>query len=135
MTLLILCARWTCSIRKKIIYENEKKFLCLHVVRVIYGCIESYFLWYKLYYKTLNKKGFTISPYDICVVNKMVNGKQSKLGWYVYYNKLSHVDTKVVDGILEILKRHFGYLTIHWGKKFTLLGVNITITDGNEIKV
>ena len=55
---------------------------------------------------------FSIKPYDICVANKVLNGKQLTLAWYVYDNKLSHVEKKVVDDILEIPKRDFGGFTI-----------------------
>ena len=42
----------------------------------VYGCIESAMLWYNLYTSTLQGMGFELNPYDLCVANKMINGKQ-----------------------------------------------------------
>ena len=57
---------------------------------------------------TLKDLGFIINPYDRCMANKMINGKQCTIVWYVDDNKISHVDKNVVTDILEKLKGHFG---------------------------
>ena len=59
-----------------VVYENGKKVLYVRALKAIYGCIKSALLWYNLYESTLAKDGFEINPYDKCVANKMVNGKQ-----------------------------------------------------------
>ena len=41
---------------------------------------------------------------DKCVANKIINGKQFTLAWYIDDNKLSHVEEKVVAEMLEVLK-------------------------------
>ena len=69
----------------------------------------------------LQKIGFTINLYERCVLNKVINGKQFTLTWYIDDNKLPYVETTVVDKILKILNNHLGYLTIQRGKKFALL--------------
>ena len=73
----------------------------VNILRAIYGCIESEILWYKLYSETLEGTVFVINPYDRCVANKMINGKQCTVVWYIDDNKLSHVDMNVVTEILE----------------------------------
>ena len=45
--------------------------------------------------------GFVINPYDPYVSNKMINGKQWTIVWYIDDKKLSHVDPNVVTDILE----------------------------------
>ena len=52
-------------------------------------------------------KGFELNPYDICVANKLVNGKQFNLVWYVDDKKVSHVEAEVVDNLINDLKNHF----------------------------
>ena len=42
------------------------------------------------------EKGFKLNPYDRYVKNKLVNGKQCTLVWYVDDNKVSHMEEKVV---------------------------------------
>ena len=82
-----------------VIKENGKKVLYVKILRAIYGCIESALLWYELYAKTLKGMNFKLNPYDRCVANKMINGKQYTIVWYVDDNKISHVDPKVVTSV------------------------------------
>ena len=51
--------------------------------------------------------GFELNPYDLCVANKIINGKQYTIVWYVDDNKISHVDSTVVDNIIKELTKHF----------------------------
>ena len=57
---------------------------------------------------TLKDMGFKVNDYDICVANKMVNGKQCTITWYVDDLKVSHVDPKVVDDMVNKLNDKFG---------------------------
>lgn len=115
--------------------ENGKKVLYVQVLQALYGCIESALLWYELFSSTLEKEGFIINPYDRCVANKTINGEQCTIAWYVDDNKLSHKDPKVVTDVLEIIKSHFGDLTISRGKKHTFLGMNITLRKDKKIQI
>ena len=54
-------------------YEKGRKVLYLRVIRAIHGCIELALLWYKLYKSTLEKEGFELNPYDLCVANEMID--------------------------------------------------------------
>jgi hypothetical protein len=121
--------------KKFITYEHGKKVLYVRVLRAIYGCIESALLWYNLYSTTLKDLGFIINPYDRCVANKMINGKQCTIVWYVDDNKISHVDKNVVTDILEKLKGHFGNITVSRGKRHNFLGTDIYIRDDGLIEM
>ena len=118
--------------RQYVIEEKGKKVLYVRVLRAIYGCIESALLWYQLYVKTLKGMGFKLNPYDKCVANKMINGKQCTIAWYVDDNKLSHADPRVVTEILDAVKEHFGELVISRGNKHDLLGMKIEIDRKNK---
>ena len=120
---------------KNVVYENGKKVLYMEILQAIYGCIESSLRWYELYATTLEKEGFVINPYDRCVANKVINGEQCTIVWYVDDNKVSHKDPKVVDEVIELMKVHFGELTTSRGKKHRFLGMNITINDDKTIEV
>ena len=120
---------------KNVIYENGKKVLYLEVLQAIYGCIESALRWYELYSETLSKEGFVINPYDKCVANKIINGKQCTIVWYVDDNKISHEDPKVVTEIIDLMKKHFGDLTVTRGNKHRFLGMNLTINKKNSIEI
>ena len=79
--------------------------------------------------------GFEINPYDRCVANKMVNGKQCTIVWYVDDNKLSHVDEEVVTDILQKVKSHFGDIVITRGKEHSFLGMDITFTGDGTLEI
>ena len=73
--------------------------------------------------------GFVINPYDRCVANAIINGKQCTIFSYVDDNKISHVDKQVVDDILRKIGEQFGELTISRGNSHSFLGLNFTIKD------
>ena len=73
-------------------YEKNVKVLYMRVERAIYGCIESALMWYNMFTEILEKMGFELNPYDKCVANKMVNGKQCTIVWYVDDVKVSHME-------------------------------------------
>ena len=120
---------------KNVIIEKGRKVLYLEILRALYGCIESALRWYELYSETLHKEGFTINPYDKCVANKMINGEQCTILWYVDDNKISHKDPKVVTEVIDMMKRHFGDLSITRGKTHRFLGMNITITEDKKLQI
>ena len=47
-------------------------------------------------------------PYDCCVTNKVINGKQCNVVWHVDDLKISHVCPDVVTNIIEKLNEEFG---------------------------
>ena len=117
-----------------VIYEvNRKgkrvKQLYVRVLRALYGCIESALLWYELYSSTLQDMGFELNPYDKCVANKLINGKQCTIVFYVDDNKVSHADPTVVTQVLDQIANHFGELSITRGARHDFLGMNIEIKD------
>ena len=63
------------------------------------------------------EKGFKLNPYDRYVKNKLVNSKQCTLVWYVDDNKVSHMEEKVVQDLINDLKSNFGELVVTRGKK------------------
>ena len=91
----------------------------MKVLRAFYGCLESAMVWYNLYVTTLKGMGFLLNPYDICVANKIINGKQYTIVWYVDDKKISHMDHTVVDTIIQELTKYFGELSITRRKEHT----------------
>ena len=108
-----------------VIYENEKIFLYLLVLREIYGCIESALLWYNLFSITLEGLGFEINPYDRCVANKVIEGTQCTIACYVDDNKLSHKNLEVTLYIINEVKKHFGDISVVIVNKHTFPVKNI----------
>ena len=120
---------------KNVIYENGKKVLYLEILQAIYGCIELALRWYELYLTTLCKEGFVINLYDKCIANKMINGKQCTVVWYVDDNEISHEDPAVVTQIIELMGKHFGELAIKRGNKHRFLGMDMIVNKIKSIKI
>ena len=58
------------------------------------------------------EKRFELNTYDRCVANKLVNVKQCTLVWCVDDNKGLHMEAKVVENLINDLKKHFGELVV-----------------------
>ena len=65
----------------------------------------------------------------------MINGKHCTVVWYVDDNKVSHEDAQVVTDVIELMKKHFGDLTVTRGKKHRFLGMNIEINKDRNIEI
>ncbi len=74
-----------------VVIENGKKVLYLELLKALYGCVQSALLWYNLFTGTLEGMGFKLNPYDPCVANLTIHGKQCTVAWFVDDNKISHV--------------------------------------------
>ena len=58
-------------------------------------------LYYKKFVKSLKSKGFKLSPYNPCMANKIVEGKQMTECFHVDDCKLSHEHPKVIDETVD----------------------------------
>ena len=67
----------------KVVWERKEKVLYLHMKRAIYGMLQSALLFYNKLRTDLEEDGFEINPYDPCVANKTVDGKQLTVVWHV----------------------------------------------------
>jgi hypothetical protein len=121
--------------REFVTYENGKKVLYLRLLKALYGCVKSALLWYELFTGTLQGMGFELNPYDTCVANKMYDGKQCTIAWYVDDNKVSHIDPEIVTEVLDKIEERFGKMTITRGKKHVFLGMDITYLDNGTAQI
>ena len=81
----------------KVVYEKKEKVLYVHVKKAIYGMIQLSLMFYKTLRVDLESEGFKINPYDPCITNKMVNGKQMTIAWHVNDLKVGHKQEKAVN--------------------------------------
>jgi hypothetical protein len=64
-------------------YENGKKTLYVELQKALYGTLQASLLfWKELSSFLINTLGFELNPYDKCVVNKMIDGKQCTIIWH-----------------------------------------------------
>ncbi|KAL7574572.1 hypothetical protein ACA910_015922 [Epithemia clementina (nom. ined.)] len=109
--------------------EKGQKVLYVQLARALYGCVKSALLWYELFASVLTERGFKLNPYDPCVANCSINGKQCTVVWYVDDDKISHVDPAVVTSIIKAIEEKFGKMTVSCGKNHSFLGMNIMLND------
>jgi hypothetical protein len=109
----------------------------------IYGTMVASLLYYNKFCKTLKRHGFKINPYDPCVANRTVNGKQHTICFHVDDCKLSHEDSKVNDEFIEELRQEYesifedgtGKMQVSRGKIHTYLGMKIDFTVPGQVSV
>jgi hypothetical protein len=89
-----------------------------------YGLLRSALLFYKKLVKDLENYGFEINPYDPCVANMMIDGKQMTVIWHVDDLKVSHVDAFKLTKFASYLSSIYGGLAVHRGKKHDYLPRN-----------
>jgi hypothetical protein len=67
----------------------------------LYGTMVASLLYYRKFTKSLMEIGFELNPYDPCVANKMIEGKQMTICFHVEDCKLSHRTPKVMDKMIK----------------------------------
>ena len=118
--------------------ENQQKILCVHVTKAIYGLLESAMLFYRRLTKDLMEFGFKINPYDPCVANKQVDGKQMTVSWHVDDLKVSHVNSKHVDDFITWIKQTYGTIgevKTTRGKVHQYLGMKLDYTVKRQVTI
>jgi len=125
---------------RKYVWENEKgkPMLYVRLKKALYGTIQVALLFWRLLSDTLQEWGFKLNPYDKCVANKKINGKQCTIIWHVDDLKISHTEKNVVYNITEHLSNRFGKegpLTLDSGKILKYLGMMLDYTSKNKVKI
>jgi hypothetical protein len=108
------------------------------LLKALYGTLQAAMLFWKDLTKNLEEWGFEINPYDWCVANKMIDGKQCTIVWHVDDLKISHVDGEVIEGVLELLNGRYGKkkpLVTTRGKIHEYLGMTLDFSVDGKVKV
>jgi hypothetical protein len=119
-------------------YEHGQKVMYVHIQRAIYGMLMSGLLFYKKFRASIENIGYEVNPYDPCVANKTINGKQHTMSWHVDDLKSSHEDPKVNDDFQKWLQKEYGQLaevTATRGKIHQYLGMTLDYSTPGELKV
>jgi hypothetical protein len=88
--------------------ENGKPTLYVQLQKALCGTLSASLLFWKDLSQHLKERGFAPNPHDNCVMNKMVKGKQSTILWHVDDLKISHVDGRVNEDMIEKLNDRCG---------------------------
>ena len=109
-----------------------------HLNVALYGTLKAALLFWKKLTKFLIEDGFKVNPYDWCVANKMVDGKQLTIVWHVDDLKISHRDSKVVDIMLDKLDKEYGKvgkMTIRRKAVHDYLGMRFDFSNPGKVMI
>jgi hypothetical protein len=115
------------NLNRKYITVDRKGMTILYVKmqKALHGLLKSDLPFYKKLVVELESDGFVLNPYDSCVANKVVNGKQMAVCLHVDDMKVSHCDPAQVIIFGEWLSRKYGVAVVatHRGKVHDYLGM------------
>ncbi len=89
------------------INTNGKPDLYVQLKKAVYGMMKSALLFYRKLVADITSLGFEINPYDPCVANKNINGKQITICWHVDDLFIGHEDPNVVTQFLDWLAQQY----------------------------
>jgi hypothetical protein len=121
-----------------LVQERGKLTMCVELLKALYGTMCAAWLFWERLSKQLVDWGFTPNPYDSCVVNMIVDGKQLTVAWHVNDLKISHVATGVVDDLIANLNSEFRKetpLLKSWGKVHNYLGMTLDFSALGQVTV
>jgi hypothetical protein len=123
-----------------VVQEGNSKVLYVDMMKALYGMMIASILYYKKFRHDIEKIGFVINPYDICVANRMVKGKQQTITWHVDDVKSSHVDPTVNDEFYQWCEEMYGseetgHVKCVRGKKHDYLAMILDFNDEGKLKI
>jgi hypothetical protein len=109
------------------------KQLLVQFQNALYGTMVASLFYYRNFVKRLTDIGFIINPYNPCVANKIIEGKQMTTCFHVDNFKLSHRKNKVMDTMIEYLRQEYesifedrtGAIMVSTGKIHKYLGMTL----------
>jgi hypothetical protein len=126
------------DVYKSYVFKDKKgtKQLLVKFHNDMYGKMVASLLHYWKFIKSLTYIGFVINPYDPCVTNKKIEGKQITICFNVDDCKLSHRKTKVMVSMIEyiwqeyesIFEDRYVAMTVSRGKIHKYLGMTLDCT-------
>ena len=119
-------------------YEKGQPVIYVEMLKALYGTLRAARLFWEKLSSVLKSWGFEINPYDSCVANKTVKGKQLTVTWHIDDLKISHVDQAVVDQFVDDLKAEFGQLgeiSVSEGKRHDYLGMFLDYNEDGVVQV
>jgi hypothetical protein len=146
--------------KKFVVQEGGHDVIYVKLTKALYGTLQAALLFLvtstgfepapikTAFWKQLSSKlkewGFVINPYDFCVANKIIDGKQCTIVWDVDDLKISHVDPAAVTTIINLLDQTYGQqivagkraaVTVNRGKLHEYLGMLLDYSEQNVVKI
>lgn len=91
-----------------IVQEGKEQVMYVELLKALYGTVWAAQLFWEQLSGKLLEWGFMPNPYDLCIMNKMIEGKQLTVAWHVDDLKASHMLSTMVDQFIEDMESEFG---------------------------
>ncbi len=123
--------------------KNWQNILIVECLNAIYGTMVAALLYYKNFVKSLVTHGLKLNPYNVCVTNKIVKGRQIPVCFHVDDCKISHEHPKVVDETIHWLRAEYesifedglGAIKVQLGKVHKYLGMTLNFSHKGQCTV
>ena len=116
--------------------ENGKRVIYTKLKKALYGTMQVSLLFWCKFKGFLTDLGYEEHPYASCIVNKMINGKQCTVCWYVDDVKVSQVEESVVEDLISKMQEEYGKearLAVSHGKVLEYLGMKIYYSNAGKV--
>ena len=116
--------------------ENGKWVIYVSCDKAIYGTMNAALLAYKKLVKLFLEWGFVMNPYDLCVWNKMVGGKQMSIMFHIDDLLMSHKHPHIVTLFINKLEQQYATrepLTVTRGLIHEYLGVTFDLRVTGQV--
>ena len=84
-----------------VLHKGKHKIIYVEMKKALYRMLQSLLLYYKKFRKDLEAISFITNPYDPCVANRIIKGKQHMVTWHIDSLKSSYVTLKVNNEFLH----------------------------------
>jgi hypothetical protein len=123
--------------------KKGNKQILVECLNAIYGTMVAGLLYYEKFTDSLKEHRYKMNPYDACVWNKMIEGKQCTICFHVDDCKISHVSEKVVNQTIEWLRKDYenifedssGKMKVSRGNIHKYLGMTLDFTAKGQVKI
>ena len=126
------------SYQSFVCFERGQRIIYTCLNKALYGTLQAAMLfWKELTQFVTVDLGFTVNPYDLCVANKLIDGKQCTILWHVDDIKMSHVSQDVLESIMKQIKARFGKeapLTVTRGPVHEYLRMTIDFSSPGTVQ-
>jgi hypothetical protein len=124
-------------------YKHGNKQLLVECQNALYGTMVASLLYYEKFTESLKAEGYKMNPYDPCVWNKMINGKQCTILFHEDDCKILHVESKVLEDTIAWLWRVYksifedgsGEMKVHRGLVHKYLGMTLDFSTKRQVKI
>ena len=127
------------SYAELVTHVNGKPVIYAELSKALYGTLQvALQFWQDLTCFLTENLGFAVNPYDWGVVNKKINRHQCTISWHFDDLKISHVDSSMVETIIESLNtkhRKETLLVVHHGPIQEYLGMTIVYSPKGKVSL